>query len=313
VVFSLGDYHTMSGFRNPCVATVHAGACTLVAASETRQHPRAVAACMARHGVSVLALVPQAMKLLLAGLTDRAALAGCRLVLCTGDRLPLDLREAFTQRFEVPVRSYYGLTETAGICLAEVAAEPTRREGNLGVPVDADVHLEPVPGHDCADQRLGELWIGSRNLMSGYLDDPGATAQVRQGRWLRTGDLVRREPDGQLTLVARLRHIVKNAHGEIVSPAEIEDALRRFDGVADAWAGPVGPTGRFAALVVPAGGLITAEWEQAVRSSLLRTVGSKRMPALVKAVAALPRVANGKICPAGVARLLNAGEEDQAT
>ena len=48
-----------------------------------------------------------------------------------------------------------------------------------------------------------------------------------------SGDLVRRDEDGYLYFVARMDSMIKT-HGFRVSPTEIEEHARRFDGVSDA-------------------------------------------------------------------------------
>ena len=51
--------------------------------------------------------------------------------------------------------------------------------------------------------------------------------------WLRTGDLVRREPDGNFTFVTRLKEVIRR-RGENLAPAEVEAALAEHPGVAEA-------------------------------------------------------------------------------
>ena len=61
-------------------------------------------------------------------------------------------------------------------------------------------------------------------MMSGYDDEPEATAQVFRGGWLHTGDLARRDGAGVITLVGRLKEVVRRS-GENVAAREVEDTL----------------------------------------------------------------------------------------
>ncbi|GAC1390784.1 MAG: class I adenylate-forming enzyme family protein [Variovorax sp.] len=67
----------------------------------------------------------------------------------------------------------------------------------------------------------GECVVRGPSVMSGYLDDDAANAEVFHGGWLHTGDLLRRETDGTLTFVDRKRYLIKTG-GENVYPAEVE-------------------------------------------------------------------------------------------
>jgi crotonobetaine/carnitine-CoA ligase len=71
---------------------------------------------------------------------------------------------------------------------------------------------------------IGELVLRGPGMMSGYDDDPEATAQVFRGGWLHTGDLARRDAAGVITLVGRLKEVVRRS-GENVAAREVEDTL----------------------------------------------------------------------------------------
>src|SRR5262249_21755611 len=90
-------------------------------------------------------------------------------------------------------------------------------------------------GHDVADGEVGELLVqGTRGvtLMQGYFKDPVATeAAIREG-WLRTGDNVRRRPDGYFDFVDRGKDVIKRA-GESGAASEVEAVLKEHPAVFD--------------------------------------------------------------------------------
>jgi long-subunit acyl-CoA synthetase (AMP-forming) len=47
------------------------------------------------------------------------------------------------------------------------------------------------------------------SVMSGYLDDPAATAEAFGGGWLHTGDVLVRHEDGTLSYVDRKKYLIK--------------------------------------------------------------------------------------------------------
>ncbi|MFM1724323.1 amino acid adenylation domain-containing protein [Rhodococcus sp. PAM 2766] len=137
--------------------------------------------------------------------------------------------------------NFYGPTEgTVDVVVAEVvdAAEPV-----IGVPVAnlcayvLDSELNPVP-----DGVPGELYVAGPGVVRGYLGAPGATAARFVAnpfcadpagdfsRLYRTGDIVRRRPDGQIVYHGRTDDQVK-IRGFRVELGEVESALLRLPGV----------------------------------------------------------------------------------
>ena len=72
---------------------------------------------------------------------------------------------------------------------------------------------------------MGELQVRGPNVMLGYFRDPDATAQaMTEDGFLRTGDLVRLDPDGALHLAGRSKELIIRS-GFNVYPAEIESLV----------------------------------------------------------------------------------------
>ena len=81
-----------------------------------------------------------------------------------------------------------------------------------------------------APGEVGTLYVRGPHVMRGYWNQPDKSAEVLMpgplpGEFLlRTGDLFRRDTDGDLYFVARSDDIIKS-RGEKVSPAEVESAI----------------------------------------------------------------------------------------
>ncbi|MFI7451071.1 class I adenylate-forming enzyme family protein [Nonomuraea sp. NPDC049714] len=125
----------------------------------------------------------------------------------------------------------YGLTE-AGF----VTALPPADHANPGLLTSVgravpgvelqvrDAASVPVPAGE-----VGEVWVRSPQVMTGYVNDPRRTAEALRGGWVRTGDLGRLD-GGYLFLVDR----VESGLPPGVHAYPIEHALTGHPSVADA-------------------------------------------------------------------------------
>jgi len=135
----------------------------------------------------------------------------------------------------------FGPTET--VCSPVIARVAPHHATLARIPVGFPVgprRLRVVgpDGQDAALGDEGELWLGGSSVARGYLNQPALTAErfITDGqsvRWYRTGDLVRQGADGELEFLGRIDRQFK-LRGFRIEPAEIEDALRRCEGVQDA-------------------------------------------------------------------------------
>ncbi|MGO0575529.1 AMP-binding protein [Ornithinimicrobium panacihumi] len=198
----------------------------------------------------------------------------------------------------------YGMTESSPVAVGNPFG-PDRRPGTLGIPFPgtsvriADPDLLDEGQHDAPDVpdgEVGELLIHGPQVFAGYLDDPEETAQVLlPGRWLRTGDLVRREPDGFIVLADRRKELIISG-GFNVYPSQVEEAVRVMPGVIDvAVVGmPDASLGEqvVAALVTEPGVHVELD---AVREWLKDKVSRYAIPRSIHALEELPRSQLGKV------------------
>lgn len=298
VLFNLGELHTMSGLRNPCLAALHAGCSFVVAPAAVRASSLLVSACIERHRVSLLACVP-AMVLQFTRFRQRIApgsLATLRMALCTGSRLPPAWAQEFESAFAVPVMNYYGLTETAGLCAGRVPGGDGLIPASLGVPLGCRVAILDEQGVPVPAGGVGELLISSDQLMSSYWRAPELTHRVLRDGWFHTGDLVRQGADGSLILIDRRGEAFKDARGEFIHPEELEQALERHPRVAEAGVRGGDGEASFTAFVVPLDrSLPWPDMEAELRGFMSAQLGAHRTPARILRAEALPRGANGKL------------------
>ncbi len=194
-----------------------------------------------------------------------------------------------------PLLQLYGMTETIGPPLMN-PLHGERRHDAIGRPVLG--YRCRIVAEDGTDAAAGELHVAGTpgvSLMAGYLEDPGATAAVLQDGWLRTGDLVRRDPDGLLSFVGRTRDMIKRA-GENVAAGEVEEVLIDHPAVLDAAVVGVPDAMRdekIVAFVVLADGQSADEDE--LRAWCSSRLARFRVPSHVAIERELPRTPVGKI------------------
>lgn len=280
---------------------------TVVFARGDRLTGRGLARIVGRHGVTVMSGLP-VMYGMLTGVSGARPgdLASLRLAISGSAPLNPAVQALFHERFGLPLRQVYGLSEIAVICF-------DRRytgHGSIGLPVAGVEHrLEPVPAQDGQEGPAYELYVRGPGLARGYYSDPEATAEMFEDGWLRTHDLVSADPDGWYVLGRRSTFV--NVAGSKVGPLEVEAALRDCPGVLDAAVVGVPDartTERIAAVVVTGDGFDLA----AVRRDLGGRLHPHQLPRQYRVTAALPRTPLGKTDYAAVKRLVLDQEGDTA-
>jgi fatty-acyl-CoA synthase/long-chain acyl-CoA synthetase len=120
------------------------------------------------------------------------------------------------------------MTETAGIfALSDRHESATRRATTQGKAVPGvEVRIVDIEsGRDVEGDTVGEILVRGYCVMEGYYRDPAKTAaNLDPDRWLHTGDLYCRHPDGNLVFNGRLKDMLK-VGGENVAAIEVEAFL----------------------------------------------------------------------------------------
>ena len=127
----------------------------------------------------------------------------------------------------------YGLTEASPVTHANPIGAGNR-PGTVGLPLaDTEARLADPDTGEAATGGVGELVVRGPQIMKGYFNNKWATEAVLRDGWLFTGDIARKDADGYYTIVDRKRDLIKTS-GFLVFPAEVEEVLRMFPGVAEA-------------------------------------------------------------------------------
>ncbi len=171
------------------------------------------------HGVQMSACVPSMLQALLAQPLEEHDLSSLERISSGGAPLAPDVARELERRIpSLEVREGYGCTESSAL----ISTQPEqRRLGSVGKPVaGVEVRIDgaAAPGDD------GEICVRGPVLMTGYWNDPAATAEAVRDGWLHTGDIGRLDTDGYLWVVDRLKDLVIR-NGFNVYPRDVEDVL----------------------------------------------------------------------------------------
>ncbi len=91
----------------------------------------------------------------------------------------------------------------------------------------ADADDRPLPGGE-----IGEILVRGDVVMTGYWNNPAASAETLRGGWLHTGDVGSMDEDGFLTLKDRSKDVIISG-GSNIYPREVEEVLLRHPGVSE--------------------------------------------------------------------------------
>lgn len=106
--------------------------------------------------------------------------------------------------------------------------------GSVGYPRSGvEVEVWRADGTPADTGEIGEIVCRGDVVMSGYWNNPAATATTLTDGWLRTGDMGSFDNRGYLTLRDRSKDVVISG-GSNIYPREVEEALMTHPGVAEA-------------------------------------------------------------------------------
>ncbi len=191
----------------------------------------------------------------------------------------------------------FGQTEMSPVTCALEAHDALRKIGSVGRPVPTvSARIVDAAMKDVAPGEVGEIVYRGPSTMSGYWNNPQATADAFEGGWFHSGDLVRADEEGFLYVVDRKKDMIISG-GENIYCAEVENALAAHPAIAEVAVIGV-PHDRWGetplAVIVPAPGR-TPPTAEDLADWCRDRLASYKKPTAVAIVEALPRNASGKV------------------
>ena len=156
---------------------------------------------------------------------------------CVSGSAPLsvDVQQRFESLTGGKICEGFGLTETSPITHIN-PLQGLRKIGTIGVPVTGtDCRIVDMESgtRDLPPGQEGELLIRGPQVMRGYWNKPGETANVIRDGWLYTGDLAVMDTDGFFKIVGRKKEMI-DASGYKVYPDEVDRVLMSHPAVLEA-------------------------------------------------------------------------------
>ena len=301
-------FFTSTGCHTNLLGCLVAG-CTYVV--EPEFHVDGTLERMRRHGTTTAFLINPVLQLIFDRRGEEALAAGGFPALrriCygaqPGGRELVSRIVSVGRRMGIELVNIYGLTESgnAGTMLVDADQEEAlERIGPYGMSIGRhafhpwiEFRVCDDDGNDSAPGEHGELWMRQPSTMSRYVDNPEATAQVRRGDWVLTGDICTVDEAGFLYYVDRHKQVIRRA-GLNISSAEVESVLLAHPAIAEAAAVPmddpvVGENVR--AVIVARGEPPTSD---EVIAFCRGRLADYKVPARVDVVDALPRNGMGRV------------------
>jgi amino acid adenylation domain-containing protein len=197
--------------------------------------PERIVSLIRQHKVSCMHFVPSMMNAFTGNLFERDTigeeLQSLRLIITSGEALPVQTLKNWYAKVPVPVHNLYGPTE-ASVDVSFYATSPTDEMVLIGKPVwNTQLYITGQDGQLQSPGIPGEICIAGVGLARGYINNPELTTEkfvnnpFRPGtKMYRTGDIGRWLEDGNIEYIGRKDGQVK-IRGHRVETGEVEAVL----------------------------------------------------------------------------------------
>ena len=259
------------------------------------------------YGATWLSAGPTLHQMILDRADDEGPPDTLRFVRSCSSALSPALLERAEREYRAPMLEAYGMTEASHQMSSNPLPPAEHLPGSVGVPTGTQIRVVSKAGAFLPAGTAGEVVIRGPGVMSGYANNPAATAEAFFGEWFRTGDRGALR-DGYLFLEGRIKEMIIRG-GENIAPAEIEQVLLSHPAVRDAvcFGVPDDKYGELVGAAVTLGG--DAEVKDLIAYSRERLAAFK-VPSRIDVLAEIPRTATGKIQRRRVAEVVLQQQRD---
>lgn len=209
--------------------------------------------------------------------------------------LPQKMKEKIIGHFGQILHETYGSTE-CGFVANLRTGDQLRKIACVGQPFPGTlVEIRNPDGSECGPEEVGELFVNGPSLFNGYWNRPEETAESYHDGWVTVGDLAKKDDEGHIYIVDRIKDMVITG-GINVYPREVEETLIRHPEIVD----------------VAVVGIPDEKWGEKLKAFVVRAPGSGledegvieycdgkissvKTPKEVAFIDVMPRNASGKI------------------
>ena len=251
-----------------------------------------------QEGVTCCFLVPTQWKEICAVADVTHRCRSLRQIAWGGSNAPIAVLQAMAALLpHASTFNTFGQTEMSPLTCVLRGQDAIRKMGSVGTPVpNVEVRIVDDAMRDVPDGDIGEIVYRGPTVMLGYWNDPLATEEAFAGGWFHSGDLVRRDEDGFITVVDRKKDMIISG-GENIYSAEVEAVIVGHPAVEDVAVIGV-PHPRWVetpvAVIVPRSGVEPPTLDD-ITAWCRDRLASYKKPTAIRIVDVLPRNASGKV------------------
>jgi fatty-acyl-CoA synthase len=221
------SFHT-GGWNVLLTPFLHHGAFTLLM---RKFEPREVLQALEDYKITIWWAVPTMLKMMAdETVFETVKLDKLRYFIVGGEAMPIPLIELWHKK-GILIRQGYGLTEVGPNVTSLNHEDAIRKQGSIGKPnFYYEIRIVDENGNDVAEDKAGELLLKGPTVTPGYWNNEEATHDNIIDGWFHTGDLVKRDEEGFIYVVDRLKNMYISG-AENVYPAEVEFQLRKHPSI----------------------------------------------------------------------------------
>jgi acyl-[acyl-carrier-protein]-phospholipid O-acyltransferase/long-chain-fatty-acid--[acyl-carrier-protein] ligase len=201
---------------------------------------RAIGALVGRYGVTFLLATPTFLQTYIRRCPPED-FGSLQYVMTGAEKLPERIAAAFEDHFGIRPLEGYGCTECSPVVAVNTRDYRAAQSRQVGAKRGSTGH--PLPGISIQivdpETRIrlpigkaGLLLVRGPNVMQGYLNQPGKTAEVLCDGWYNTGDIAEEDQDGFIRITDRLSRFSKIG-GEMVPHIKVEETLHEIVGTTE--------------------------------------------------------------------------------
>jgi long-chain acyl-CoA synthetase len=227
--------------------------------------------------------------------TDMTSIKGC---FSGSAPLPVEIIKDFEKKTGAVIVEGFGMTESSPVTHVNPFAGGKRKAGSIGLPI-SNTESRIVDLNDGKTDlpvgEIGELIVKGPQVMMGYWNMPGETAETLSDGWLHTGDIAKMDPEGYFYIVDRKKDMIISG-GYNVYPRDVEEVFFEHPKVQEATAiGIPHPTRGESVKVF----VVLKEGETATKEELIehckKSLATYKLPTEIEFRKELPKTNVGKV------------------
>jgi len=229
---------------------------------------------------------------------DKTAMTSIKGCFSGSAPLPVEIIRDFEKKTGSVIVEGFGMTESSPVTHVNPFAGGKRKAGSIGLPI-SNTESRIVDLNDGKTDlpigEIGELIVKGPQVMKGYWNMPGETAETIADGWLHTGDIAKMDPEGYFYIVDRKKDMIISG-GYNVYPRDVEEVFFEHPKVQEATAiGIPHPTRGESVKVF----VVLKEGETATKEELIehckKSLATYKLPTEIEFRKELPKTNVGKV------------------